>query len=106
MKTSNLLSTFIINATASCSLPPDKGPCYGNIPRYFYNTTGAKCEVFSYGGCFPNKNNFLTQHECESHCKCEFGSLLLIILFFFIVVCPPTCTPAFCKENIGAMCSL
>ena len=33
-------------------------------------------------------------------------SVLLIILFTSIVVCPPTCTPNFCKENVGAMCSL
>ena len=33
-------------------------------------------------------------------------SVLLIILFTFIVVRPPTCTPDFCKENVGAMWSL
>ena len=58
--------------TDPCSLPPYKGPCYGDIPKYFYNTTNEKCEVFSYGGCFPNKNNFMNKTDCEEQCLCKF----------------------------------
>ena len=56
----------------SCSLQPYKGPCNGQILRYFYNSTSQKCEVFYFGGCHSNENNFFTQHDCEEKCSCKF----------------------------------
>ena len=55
-----------------CSLPPYKGPCYGDIPRYFYNTKSGKCEEFSYGVCYLNENNFMNKTDCEERCLCKF----------------------------------
>ncbi|XP_078366590.1 uncharacterized protein LOC144650724 isoform X3 [Oculina patagonica] len=51
-----------------CDLPPEGGPCYGYIPRYFFNATSKKCEEFVYGGCQGNGNNFETIESCENKC--------------------------------------
>ncbi|VDP41252.1 unnamed protein product [Schistosoma margrebowiei] len=35
------------------------------IKRFYYNRVNKTCEVFYYGGCFGNGNNFLSKTECE-----------------------------------------
>ncbi|XP_007574785.1 kunitz-type protease inhibitor 1-like isoform X1 [Poecilia formosa] len=52
-----------------CLVPPKTGPCRAAFPRWFYNTTTRRCEKFIYGGCLPNKNNFLFNTECMSACR-------------------------------------
>lgn len=37
--------------------------------RFFYNNDTGKCELFVFGGCGSNGNNFLTQEDCEKFCK-------------------------------------
>ena len=49
-----------------CTLPAERGICNGNIKRYFYNSVTKICELFRYGGCFGNQNNFFTLHDCTS----------------------------------------
>ena len=51
-----------------CRLPPDIGPCKGRFPRWFYNSSSSKCELFVYGGCHGNKNQFGTLNECIKSC--------------------------------------
>jgi len=34
----------------------------------FYNPRKSQCEKFVYGGCLPNRNNFVTLEECENFC--------------------------------------
>ena len=34
----------------------------------FYNPRKSQCEKFVYGGCLPNRNNFVTLGECENFC--------------------------------------
>ena len=52
----------------SCFLPPDPGPCLCYSPRYHYHATTGRCEVFIYGCCEGNENNFLTLADCEAAC--------------------------------------
>jgi hypothetical protein len=56
------------NGASKCSLPRIRGHCRASFARYFYNSTAAKCEMFVYGGCGGNSNNFNSQSECESQC--------------------------------------
>ncbi|GFY14561.1 kunitz-type serine protease inhibitor bitisilin-3 [Trichonephila clavipes] len=51
-----------------CRLPAEKGPCEAFIPRYFFDHTKGSCEIFVYGGCKGNANNFETLKECETRC--------------------------------------
>lgn len=53
---------------AVCLLPVDEGPCRGDIERYYYNTMTQKCELFGYGGCQGNANNFKSYQECQKTC--------------------------------------
>ncbi|KAL3873904.1 hypothetical protein ACJMK2_036982 [Sinanodonta woodiana] len=51
-----------------CSLPAEKGPCRAKIPRFYYNAKTCKCELFFYGGCEGNANNYESLEECWSSC--------------------------------------
>eukprot|EP00096_Caligus_rogercresseyi_P003711 TRINITY_DN1716_c0_g1_i1.p1 TRINITY_DN1716_c0_g1~~TRINITY_DN1716_c0_g1_i1.p1 ORF type:complete len:445 (-),score=99.12 TRINITY_DN1716_c0_g1_i1:112-1416(-) len=51
-----------------CSLPSLRGPCRGNIPRWYFDSSDTTCKKFVFGGCLPNKNNFLNQADCEAKC--------------------------------------
>ena len=51
-----------------CSLEPETGPCRGGFRKFFYNSTTDQCELFIYGGCGGNDNQFDTRSECISAC--------------------------------------
>eukprot|EP01083_Nonionella_stella_P293443 997922_1 len=51
-----------------CSIPKETGPCRAAIPRYYFNINSGQCEIFTYGGCRGNENNFNTLSECERSC--------------------------------------
>ncbi|KAG1682368.1 Papilin [Nymphon striatum] len=52
-----------------CSLPKEKGPCYGHVTRYYYDSHSSHCKKFNYGGCEGNENNFKTIYDCQNECK-------------------------------------
>ncbi|KFM75509.1 Papilin, partial [Stegodyphus mimosarum] len=51
-----------------CELNPETGLCRGYFPRYYFDKLTGQCKRFIYGGCGGNKNNFVTEAECESRC--------------------------------------
>lgn len=51
-----------------CAMKADEGPCKAIHIRYFFSIKSRKCEVFEYGGCHGNENNFLTLQECQEKC--------------------------------------
>ncbi|KAK7939000.1 hypothetical protein WMY93_002326 [Mugilogobius chulae] len=51
-----------------CALKEESGPCKAIKPRYFFNIDSGRCEMFEFGGCGGNDNNFLTKEECEETC--------------------------------------
>jgi hypothetical protein len=54
-----------------CSLKPDRGPCKGNFPRYYYDPVSKECKEFIWGGC-GGVVPFNTKEECEK-CKNSKG---------------------------------
>ncbi|XP_056610738.1 tissue factor pathway inhibitor a isoform X1 [Triplophysa dalaica] len=52
----------------SCALKEDEGPCKAIKDRFYFNIDKGRCEVFEYGGCQGNANNFETLEECEQMC--------------------------------------
>uniref|UniRef100_A0A8C5X8Q1 Kunitz-type protease inhibitor 1 n=1 Tax=Malurus cyaneus samueli TaxID=2593467 RepID=A0A8C5X8Q1_9PASS len=52
-----------------CLTPKKVGWCRGSFPRWFYNPSLQQCEEFIFGGCKPNKNNYLREDECELACR-------------------------------------
>ena len=51
-----------------CLLPKVTGPCRAAFRRYYYNNSKKRCELFIYGGCQGNKNNFKTLGACKRTC--------------------------------------
>ncbi len=46
----------------------DPGKCRGYFEKYFYNHESNLCEMFIYGGCGGNRNNFDSEKECQIEC--------------------------------------
>ena len=71
-----------------CSLPPVQGPCEAAIQSWFFNEETDRCELFQYGGCDGNLNNFETRGDCERACG---GASLVVrlnhVTRFAAVVC-------------------
>ncbi|XP_075722820.1 papilin isoform X3 [Rhipicephalus microplus] len=55
----------------ACYVPPDRGPCYASIPRYYFDNDTQTCQRFIYGGCEGNANNYETAEQCKASCKPE-----------------------------------
>ncbi|XP_029967324.1 tissue factor pathway inhibitor a [Salarias fasciatus] len=51
-----------------CAMKDDPGDCKAIKDRFFFNINTGRCEVFEYGGCGGNENNFETLEECEETC--------------------------------------
>ncbi|XP_050755726.1 tissue factor pathway inhibitor isoform X1 [Gymnogyps californianus] len=51
-----------------CAMKADEGPCKAIHMRYYFNIQSSECEIFEYGGCHGNENNFLTLEECQKKC--------------------------------------
>ncbi|XP_056592017.1 protein AMBP [Triplophysa dalaica] len=63
--------TPMFRAAEACKAPVDSGPCFGMLQRYFYNSSIMTCQMFTYGGCLGNHNNFVTEKECLQSCRTE-----------------------------------
>ncbi|NXL51837.1 SPIT1 inhibitor, partial [Podilymbus podiceps] len=68
-----------------CLTPKKVGWCRGSFPRWFYNPSLQQCEEFIFGGCKPNKNNYLREEECELACKNVRGESASKISPFFLI---------------------
>lgn len=52
-----------------CGLAPDPGPCFGDMPRYYYDKEEKRCKQFTYGGC-EGVVPFETLEACQQ-CECK-----------------------------------
>uniref|UniRef100_A0A672L7L6 Protein AMBP n=1 Tax=Sinocyclocheilus grahami TaxID=75366 RepID=A0A672L7L6_SINGR len=63
--------TTSVKLYEACKSQPDSGPCFGMLQRYHYNSSIMACQMFTYGGCMGNQNNFVTEKECLQSCRTE-----------------------------------
>uniref|UniRef100_K1S2I8 Papilin n=1 Tax=Magallana gigas TaxID=29159 RepID=K1S2I8_MAGGI len=56
-----------------CTLPAVTGPCRANRRRFYYNSVSGQCELFRYGGCQGNRNNFPSLQACQQRCGGDGG---------------------------------
>ncbi|CAL8266152.1 unnamed protein product [Lota lota] len=56
------------NAPSFCMLPAVEGPCQASMRRFAYNPLTQKCNIFRYGGCGGNQNNFGNKRQCMKIC--------------------------------------
>ena len=55
-------------STPKCNQKVEVGPCRAQLQRYFYNKDTKNCEMFLFGGCIPNENNFESYDICAKTC--------------------------------------
>ncbi|XP_056094942.1 protein AMBP [Rhinichthys klamathensis goyatoka] len=63
--------TPMFRGPEACKSEPDSGPCFGMMQRFHYNSSIMTCQMFTYGGCMGNQNNFVTEKECLQSCRTE-----------------------------------
>lgn len=81
---------FIFNEL--CALKDEPGPCKANKERFFFNVDTGNCQLFQYGGCGGNANNFQTLEACEETCVVSGESTSFIKVFeLFPMIHPCTC---------------
>uniref|UniRef100_A0A803TJA9 BPTI/Kunitz inhibitor domain-containing protein n=1 Tax=Anolis carolinensis TaxID=28377 RepID=A0A803TJA9_ANOCA len=61
-----LLSFLSFLVDPVCKLPKKIGRCKASFPRFYFDTNRWQCEIFFYGGCGGNANNFLTEDDCSN----------------------------------------
>ena len=59
---------FFLVFSDICSQKRDSGICPGNVPRFYFEKSLGMCQLFSYGGCGGNSNNFEILDQCVAHC--------------------------------------
>lgn len=57
-----------MEASEVCVLPADPGLCLAFFPKWFYDVHTNECQMFIYGGCQGNSNNFHSKFDCEKLC--------------------------------------
>ncbi|NXF96304.1 TFPI1 inhibitor, partial [Eubucco bourcierii] len=106
-----------------CFHEKDPGVCRGYFSRYFYNKETKLCELFKYGGCFGNQNNFRSLEECQTTCEDNFvpaeehpnsvnssspvkepnqspGISVLSLTLFFLLFLEPPPIPSLCMTSM------
>ena len=53
----------------ACYLDVDVGQCQGRLTRVYFNRNTRRCELFDFGGCGGNANNFFSFPECNRTCR-------------------------------------
>ncbi|XP_034054007.1 early lactation protein-like [Gymnodraco acuticeps] len=65
---SSMPNRTLFNTIEDCKKAPETGPCRAYMERYFYNPSSMTCEIFTYGGCLGNLNNFEDKAKCMESC--------------------------------------
>lgn len=51
-----------------CDLPSEVGLCRASVQRWYHDSKSGSCQVFFWGGCGGNDNNFSSKEKCDTAC--------------------------------------
>ncbi|XP_065367602.1 tissue factor pathway inhibitor-like [Calliphora vicina] len=60
-----------------CLMPMDFGYCRAKVQRYYFDIRRMKCNMFFWGGCAGNDNNFKSIDECNDFCGAPYEDHVL-----------------------------
>uniref|UniRef100_A0A670K1I9 Kunitz-type protease inhibitor 1-like n=1 Tax=Podarcis muralis TaxID=64176 RepID=A0A670K1I9_PODMU len=111
-KGSTNITVTVLNAEQTvehCLAPYKVGRCRASFPRWYYNPETQQCQEFTFGGCKPNKNNYIREEECKLACKnvqgwSRTGSAALEpkgLVYISPIVCNENCLPYSFKCDDG-----
>ena len=60
--------TVCWSAADSCLLAAERGSCFNQDLRFYWDAAVAECRPLMYSGCGGNGNNFATQDDCYAAC--------------------------------------
>ncbi|XP_054441404.1 kunitz-type protease inhibitor 2-like [Pteronotus mesoamericanus] len=63
------LPSDIFSYEEYCMAQAVTGPCQASFPRWYFDAEKNTCDNFIYGGCWGNKNNYLSKEACLSRCS-------------------------------------
>lgn len=89
--------TKCCSSADSCQLGHSAGPCLGLFKRYFYNGSSMACEIFHYGGCLGNGNNFISEKECLQTCRTVGEYSRCLGALCTLMACSPSVT--LCEQS-------
>ncbi|XP_038132490.1 kunitz-type protease inhibitor 1-like [Cyprinodon tularosa] len=90
------VSVLVLSSELSssyCLAPVKVGPCRAAFPRWRYKVETGSCEKFTFGGCKPNNNNFLSEWECLLACRGVTVSSERSVTLPTTTECSPVCRP-------------
>nr|CAB3262577.1 uncharacterized protein LOC100180559 [Phallusia mammillata] len=58
-----------VDIDSRCFEPKLVGMCKAFFRRWYYDVATGQCSQFVYGGCGANRNNFVTEANCQSACQ-------------------------------------
>nr|KAF6411863.1 serine peptidase inhibitor, Kunitz type 2 [Rousettus aegyptiacus] len=56
------------NYEDNCAAKPLTGPCRSFLSRWHFDAEKNSCDTFIYGGCWGNRNNYISKEECMNRC--------------------------------------
>ncbi|EPQ20065.1 Kunitz-type protease inhibitor 2 [Myotis brandtii] len=68
-------SSDIFNYEEYCTAKVATGPCSASFPCWYFDAKNNSCDRFIYGGCWGNKNNYLSEEACLSRCLGQWSYL-------------------------------
>ncbi|XP_011370594.1 kunitz-type protease inhibitor 2 isoform X1 [Pteropus medius] len=66
-------SSDTFNYEEYCTAKVVTGPCRSSFSRWHFDAEKNSCDNFIYGGCWGNRNNYISKEECMNRC---FGKQL------------------------------
>lgn len=84
-----------LSFAAPCTEPKLIGRCRAAIERYYYNQEKSECEMFLFGGCGANDNNFKDKESCENKCVTAAANKCSDVM------CTMFCEDGFVKNEQG-----